>query len=259
MNKTQLRDRALGVLGWPVLAVSFGVLFVIANRPRRLPDLKRLVRDGLRDDQSFAAAEANRHFDRIGEAAPWLDSAGRQIFDCCQTKLGDSQVILDMSFRPGVSCTRKVTVVYGADGSLDDRLAELRAALSAAGWTIAEDRILSVMAQAGPFTWPVMWSVYDRRGIVSVGWASRGQPPEPWTGWIRPQNRRIRVPTVSYQPIEVDGTDIDSLARQTLARHQHAIAIQIQIDYYENSDPDGLRKKLLPRFFRPPPNFAYYR
>jgi hypothetical protein len=38
--------------------------------------------------------------------------------------------------RPGVWCTRDVTGLYGADGNLPGILAELRAALGKADWTI---------------------------------------------------------------------------------------------------------------------------
>jgi hypothetical protein len=50
--------------------------------------------------------------------------------------------------------------------------------------------------------------------------------------------------------VEVGGADVGDLTVQAPARHQHAIAIQIKIGYYLNTNvnarPGRLRKRLLP-------------
>jgi hypothetical protein len=267
MDSTRLRRagrRALGVLMWPVVLPLIAA-WAFRIWPQRLPDLRWLARrDDFRQLQAGAAAWADRHFERIEASAPWLDPVGRWVADYCQTSQ-DTRAFSFPPDPPSTWCKREVTAIYGTDGYLDGRLAQLRAALGAAGWTIADHMVLFGMRSGESLMWPFHWSASDglspsvsletipARGLdMGVGWATRGRRPELRTdrGTIRSGDPRIA--TAMYQPVEVGGTSMDRLASEALARHQHTIAIRIGIDYYYNSnvnaEPGRLRKRLFPKW-----------
>jgi hypothetical protein len=233
--------------------------------PVRVPDLKRLTRrDEFRSAESRAAASVDQHFRRIEDGAPWLDRAGCWVSDACITSLGSPPLSLEWNPQ-SVSCKREVTVVYGTDGNLEDRLAELRAVLQAAGWTIDDRMVLFGPSPGESLMWPFDWSAPDGlspfpspaitpvlRRDMGVGWASRDRPSELRTSRETIRSGDSRIATVLYQPVEVGGTSVDILASKALARHQHVIAIRIGEDYYYNynvnAKPDRLPKRLLPRW-----------
>jgi hypothetical protein len=248
---------------WPLAVLWASLRFL----PVRVPDLKRLTRrDEFRLAESRAAASLDQHFSRIEERTPWLDRAGRWVCDACLTSLGSPPVSLEWNPQ-SVRCKREVTVVYGTDGNLDDRLAELRDVLSATGWTIDDHMVLFGVTLGESLMWPFAWSAPDGLSPspslaitpalmldMGVGWASRGRPPGLKTSRETSRSGDPRIATVLYQPVDVGGTSVDRLASEALARHQHAIAIRIGEDYYYNynvnAKPDRLRKRLLPRWPR---------
>jgi hypothetical protein len=113
----------------------------------------------------------------------------------------------------------------------------------------------------------------ERWPEMGIGWASRGQAAELHTSPGAPgyrgepadrdQTRRLgwpgdlRTANAVYQPVELAGASVDSLASQALALHQHAIAIWIGIGYYPNLNPAAPeyrpRKRLLPVWGSPTP------
>ncbi len=114
----------------------------------------------------------------------------------------------------------------------------------------------------------------ERRPEMGIGWASRGQAAELHAslGGLpgcrgepadRDQARRLgwpedlRTANPIYQPVELAGASVDSLASRALALHQHAIAIRIELGYYPNLNPAAPeyrpRKRLLPVLGGPAP------
>ena len=265
---------AVGVLAWPAGMAVAALLAAILVSPRRVPDLARFTRSGSFGQlRSAAATWADSNFELIEGGAPWLDRAGGRVVDRCETGL-DSRPFSIPRDPPSVTCTREITVVYGLDGGLDGRLAELAAVLAAAGWGDRDgDTTLPLpdLDQCEPPKWPVSWSPVEGFGLpatletmppdrrfplnrwleMGIGWVSRGRPAELVTttagGW---HGGDPRTATPVCQPVEVGGADVGDLTVQALARHQHAIAIRIKIGYYLNTNvnarPGRLRKRLLP-------------
>jgi hypothetical protein len=265
--------RALTALSWPAGAVVTVLLGAILFLPRRVPDLARLTGSpGLGRLQAAAAAWADQNFELIESGAPWLERAGRWVSDYCETGLNSS------SFRiprepPSVTCSREITVVYGADGGLDGRLAALAAVLGTAGWGDRDGDTTAPIPDLDrrqPPEWCINWSPaggFALPGLLEtmppdhrfrlkrwldmgIGWISRNQPAELVTTTAADRRGDPRTASATYQPVEIGGTAVGRLAEHALARHEHAIAIRITITYYLNANvnasPDRLRKKMLP-------------
>ena len=99
-----------------------------------MPNLGRFTRSaGFGQLQTAAAAWVGQNFELIENGAPWLDRAGCWVLDRCETGL-DSRPLVIPRDPPRLLCTREVTVVYGLDGSLASRLADLAAVLGTMGW-----------------------------------------------------------------------------------------------------------------------------
>ena len=257
---------------WPAGVAVAAVLAAIATAPRRVPDLARFSRGAeFGRLQSAAAAWADRNFALIEHSAPGLDRVGRQVLDRCETGLGSRPLSIPAD-PPSVTCTREITAVYGADGRLDAALAELAAALGAAGWGArgGETTAPLDLGRREPPEWPVRWSPGpglglpagletmppDRRFPLSrwldmgIGWISRGQHAELVTTTAGGRSGAARTATATYHPVEAGGPEVRDLAGRALARHEHAVAVRIGIVYYLNSNvnaaPGRLRKRLLP-------------
>jgi hypothetical protein len=258
---------------WPAGAAVAGVLAAIMIAPRRVPDLARFTRGAeFGQLQSAAAAWADQNFALIERGAPGLDRVGRQVLDRCETGLGSRPLSVPRD-PPSVTCTREITVVYGADGRLDDRLAELAAALGAAGWGDRHGDTTVALRDLGrrqPPEWPVDWSPVAGFGLpgaletmppdrrfplkrwldMGIGWTSRGKRAGLVTTTALSGPDDPRAATATYRPVEAGGTDVTDLVGQALARHEHAIGIRIGICYYLNANasarPGRLRKRPLP-------------
>jgi hypothetical protein len=256
---------------WPA-GLAVAVLYVvIAFSPRRVPDLGRFTRSrSFGQLQSAAAAWADQNFELIEGGAPWLDRAGRWVLDRCQTGLGSRSALQIPRDPPTLTCTREVTAVYGLDGNLDARLAELATVLCRAGWGDRQSDTtvpLRDLAHRQPPRGHVNWSPADGvclpavletmppprqvRLEMGIGWISRGKPTaELVTTRAGGRPGAPRAATATYRPVEVGGSDVGDLADRALARHQHAIAIRISTGYYQNWNvnvrPGRPRKRLLP-------------
>jgi hypothetical protein len=252
-------------------SLPVAVLYVvIVSSPRRVPDLGRFTRSaGFGQLQSAAATWADQNFDLIEGGAPWLDRAGRWVLDRCETGL-ESRPLCIPRDPPRLICDRDVTAVYGFDGNLDARLAELAAVLGRAGWGDHQGDTTVPRHDLGrrpPPAWPIDWSPVPGFGLpavlatmpppeqvrleMGIGWISRGKPTaELVTTRASGRSGDPRAATATYQPVDVGGSDVGDLADRALARHQHAIAIRISTGYYRNwnvnARPGRPRKKLLP-------------
>jgi hypothetical protein len=273
MAREPLTRRIGRMLLYPVGRVVVALWAHSTDLPRRVPGLAAFTRSaGFARLQSAAAAWADRNFALIEEGAPWLDRAGRCVLDHCDTGL-ESRPFSFPRDPPSVTCRREVTVVYGFDGGLPGRLAELATVLAAIGWGDSHDGstvVLRDLNRREPPVWPLTWSPAaafgppagletmppDRRFPLNrwlrmgIGWASRGEPPLLTTTREGARPGDPRTATVTYQPVEVAGNGVDRLAGQALDRHEHAVAIRIEVTYYLNANvnarPGRLRKRLLP-------------
>jgi hypothetical protein len=124
-----------------VLVQSPGVVLLLLRvaiqaLPRRVPDLARMIRSSyVGERQRTAAGWIDRNFDLIQRGAPWLDPVGRWVCDRCTTSWASRGLFGSIPRDPPrITCSRAVTVVYGCDGSLPDRLGDLSAVLGTAGF-----------------------------------------------------------------------------------------------------------------------------
>jgi len=257
----------------PVIKAGAGALFLITwHAPRRLPDLARFTASaGFASLHDPAAAWTGAQFGLIESGAPWLDLAGRRLDDYCRVSDDKS---LDLRLAPiGAECRRSETAIYGADGPLPGRLADLGTVLGHAGWadffsygtpSIPAGSLQThrppvtgqwqpASASGGPEAVPPAGVRQSRQ--LTVGWASRGQPPDPqWTldgRWHQGQPASPEPPTTASrhcQPVDCRYADTEALAADALSRHEHAIALRIGICYYLNPDVRRfpMRKRILP-------------
>jgi hypothetical protein len=258
----RVRRGAAAALWWPAgMAVAALYVAVMAS-PRRVPDLVRFTRSAeFGQLQGAAAAWLDQSWELIDAGAPWLDRVGGQVFDRCETSLQTRAFSIPRD-PPRLTCERGITVVYGLDGSLGGRLAELAAALPAAGWDTT--RSTGPDLDRKPAIWGVSWSPgtgvplpavletmppEHRRPLhlhMRISWVSRGD----WLGQMSAGQAGPPAATATYRPVEITGTDPEQLAAQALARHEHAIAISVLVPYYQNANvnaqPYRLRRKALP-------------
>ena len=257
----------------PVIKAGAGALFLITwHAPRRLPDLVRFTASaGFASLHDPAAGWTGAQFGLIESGAPWLELTGRRLDEYCRVSDDKS---LDLRLAPiGAECRRSETAIYGADGPLPARLAELGAVLGHAGWvdffsygtpSIPAGSLQSqrppvtgqwqpAPAPGGPEAVPPAGVRQSRQ--LTVGWASRGQlPDQQWTldgRWHQGQPASPEPPrTVSRQcqPVDCLYADTEALAADALSKHEHAIALRIGICYYLNPDVRRfpMRKRILP-------------
>jgi hypothetical protein len=273
MARGGLARRVGDVLLYPVGRAFIAVWVRTSGLPRRVPNLPRFTRSAeFARLQSAAAAWADRSFELVEQGAPWLDRAGRRVLDRCDTGL-DSHAFSFLPDPPSVTCCREVTVVYGCDGSLSARLAELASVLGSAGWGDSSDDGTAPIRDLDRRKRPVRqvnWAPVQDFGLpagleampperrfplnrwlyMTISWVSRGKSLVlVWAGErSRPGDPRTGTPT--HQPVEVADTGVDQMAGRALERHEHAIAIRIELTYYLNANvnarPKRLRKRLLP-------------
>ena len=243
------------------MAVAALYAAVIAS-PRRVPDLARFVRSAeFGQLQGAAAAWLDQAWELINAGTPWLDRVGGQVFDRCETSLQTRAFSIPRD-PPSLTCERGITVVYGLDGSLGGRLAELAAVLRAAGWGNTRSTVPDLGRR--PAIWGVSWSPgtgvplpamletkppehrFPLHPCMRIGWVSRGE----WLGQMSLSPAGPPAVTATYRPVEITETDPEQLAAQALTRHEHAIAISVQLPYYQNANvnaqPYRLRRKVLP-------------
>ncbi len=257
-----------------VRGAAAGLFLASLVVPRRLPDLRRFVESmDFRSLHGAAVGWTSHQFEQIETGAPWLAPVGRWVDDeCTLSPCQDFDLRLAVQ---GVECTRQVTAVYGADGPLPGRLAELDAVLENCGW----DEFFSYGApstargdlagQQPPVS--AHWRAAPLPGGVEavppagehlarslhVGWTSRNEPVDPkWTldgRWYQggsPVAEPPRPASRRCQPIEHRWADVGELTTAALASHQHAIAIGLLVTYYDNPD---VRRFPVPRRLLPTP------
>jgi hypothetical protein len=260
----------------PAGVALFSVVWLM---PRRLPDLPRFTASaGFGPLHDPAVQWTDAQFGLIEAGAPWLDLAGRRLDDSCEVRADKG-----FDFRLatiGVEGQRSVTAIYGADGPLPALLAGLGAVLGRAGWgdffsygASASIPRGALESQSSPVTGnlqpgapgvgpevtaagtePVPPAGVHQARQVTIGWASRGQPPDPkWTldgRWHAPWPAAPEPPTVASRrcrPVDCRYADTEALAADALSRHEHAIAIRLNVCYFLN--PDVRRYPMRRRIF----------
>ena len=261
------------MLLWPAGAVLDRAWAASASWPRRVPDLDRFTRRAyFRRLHASAAAWADGNFERIEQRLPWLDRAGRYVRDRCETDLTSNPFSFPRD-PPRVTCRRESTVVYGFDGSLRGSLTQVADGVRAAGWGEwrgEPEAAVPDMAGRTPPVWPLAWAPVpgfalpdgletmppDRRFPVEswlrmgIGWASRGEAADLVTTRETSRTGDPRAATATYRPVNIAGDDTRQLTAHAMARHEHALAIRVDITYYKNPNvnarPGRMRKKMFP-------------
>ena len=226
---------------------------------RQLPDLGRLAASPrFRAVDAAAAALIDESFRRIEAAAPWLTRVGTTALDSCLTGTSPQGVMHRGIF--AVTCERSVASVYACDGPLAEKLGQLAAALTAAGWKDAqpgrgeqEPGVVSLDRQQPPAratlagldpvsdlsggvipgsTGPGMRSLPSRaRSILQVSWADRWDAADPVAALIAVEAHQGEV-TDLYLPIHLERHNADELISRAFRHGQNVIAIRMTIVYY---------------------------
>lgn len=252
--------------------------------PRRQLNILRWTRGReFRQVHAVSVAWMDSHFELLERGAPWLNRAGRDVWDFCS---GGVQPFfrLQGGHSAGVGCSRKVTAVYGFDGHLVPLLRSLDQALPPAGWKLGSralpqswadldpGRAATAQKLAGHRTrWMVSrqvnltWQPTEELGYppdgagtppwgrqllaprMRVSWASRGQA----TGWRTDPNSQ-RPTTRGYVAVEVSEAGVVSLAEQTLDGYEHALTVTISLQYYSNPNARARRHRI-PHYLLPGP------
>lgn len=92
---------------------------------------------------------------------------------------------------------------------------------------------------------------------VHVVWTTRTHPAHTTLDPVWPPPHAARQPTASHQPLEFSGAllpaDISEFAAPALERHEHAVALMIELGYYVNrettTDSHRLPKRLMPKLW----------
>ena len=257
-----------------------------AMEMRRQPNLRRLARR--RSFQHLRAVSAQwleRHFELIEASAPELERVGTEQWDWC----GGSARWRGLApgFPASAGCGRSMTVVYGFDGPLMERLDDLGEALLTAGW----GRLKNERADGGPIRqfWVALTGqeLVERvasdsnarlRRVVYPEWrpnSALSRPADmeatpPWGGsplsprmsvWCGSggQERRVeaadhlerarRAPR-NYLLLETSEVQQRALEDRALAARDHAVALQISLNYYSNPNVKA-RPHRVPRYWLP--------
>lgn len=251
--------------------VDFTGPFFEWNFPWRPPDLRRFARTpqvgGLR---SAADNWIELKFARIQAEASWLaPAAARLVNEYCVITGTNHRRSVDIGSLLGVGfgtaacvrCERQVAVAYGFDGAPADRILDLMRILEQEGW---QPRLQTRRHMTDP-QFPIRW-VPGHSGAAIGNWHGDSEPPGfavvgpresaalpcrvhvVWTTRSHPSHTTLdpvfpprygpREVTPSYLPLEFSGavlpTDISEFAAPALEQHEHAVAVMIELGYYEN-------------------------
>jgi hypothetical protein len=263
------------------------------NFPWRPADLRRFARTAqFRELQSAARNWIELQFGRVEAEAAWLAPAARLVSDystisatSCRRTM-DIGKILAVRFGTAASvrCQRQVAVVYGFDGAMADQILDLMRVLERAGWQpclqtrrhmVDPKPIRSIPGHDGAAIghWtgdkqhddtepPQLMLIGPRESggapcRVHVVWTTRTHPAHTTLDPVWPPPHAARQPTASYYPLEFSGAllpaDISEFAAPALERHEHAVALMIELGYYVNREtttgPHGLPKRLMPKLW----------
>jgi hypothetical protein len=210
---------------------------------------------------STAAERIDGYFRAIEQAAPWLDRQGHQMADWCFTDRygGGFQGVIF-----GVSCTRDITVLYGFDGDLGERLNELTRVLTAERWGNFQPSPRAGVDNRPKFTTggPPLGSLTSdsppvraergqpgqrgtprdpwQRLVMDIGWARRDDPARSWRT-VAVDRPPLEPAALSYQPVAEHVADMHTLAKGILATHTCALALRVTERYYTATAPEAYR------------------
>jgi hypothetical protein len=247
------------VIGIPRYVVKRG--FILGGRPR----LDRIARSA---DFVRVSGQVNEwvdgQFAQIERGAPWLTRHGQDVHQYLMTASRELGVMRG-AILSAVPASH-VTTVYGWDGRLSRRLAELERVLAGQGWrdfnpspvtvyqptfSREEPWANSPMAETGPpvrATWQpagepdrpdgAVKTARDADGrdlfraqfLMDVGWAGRGDPPGPVSalGTTRQGGDQL---TPFYRPVKYRSADIRALSGDIRQAGGNVIAIKITVFY----------------------------
>jgi hypothetical protein len=257
-----------------------------AVKMRRQPNLRRLVRRrSFRQLRAVSAQWLDRHFELIEASAPRLERVGAEQWDWCA---GSARWRgFAPGFPASAGCGRSVTVVYGFDGPLMAMLDVLGEALLAAGWggikneragygpirqswvaLTGEELIEGVASDSGEH---IKRSVHPQwRPNSALSRPTDMEATPPWDRvplsprmlvWCvsRGQERRAeaadhlerarRAPR-NYLLLETSDVQQRALEDRALAACEHAVTVQISLDYYSNPNARA-RPHRIPRYWLP--------
>jgi hypothetical protein len=222
---------------------------------------------GLRE---VIVAWLDSHFQLLEHSAPWLSRIGAEVYDHCSggvsPRLSRNFMATSRSSRASAQCHRQVTVVYGFDGAPATRLGSLAEALSAAGWERygpnAEQPWTADLDGLARLRWrpsaalshpPGLaetppWGGHRLSPLMQLLWSDREQDSE-WRP--NPPRRRWRA-TRDHLPVEISEAEASSLLSEALERHQHVLAVTMDLSYYANVKALS-RPHRLPRYLFPTP------
>jgi hypothetical protein len=258
--------------------------------PWRRPDLDRFAQTAsFRELRSAAADWIDLQFADLEAEAAGLVRADRSVSDY-GTIFGTSyrreiRLLANLRWCLGpaawVRYQRQVAVAYGFDGGLPDQILDVVRILERAGWQphlqtsrggVDLTPIRSVPPGSGAALAP--WEpprghgggppqlVLGRPGEpttalcqASLIWATRGEPSRLTVDPVLPAHQqRAGGRTTGYQPLEFSGAllpaVVSEFAAAALERHRHAVAVLIELEYYENRTT-STRPHRLPRRLRP--------
>jgi hypothetical protein len=246
-----------------------------AALPRRVPSLRALtLYPKFRRLRRTAIGWLDEHFRLIEAHASWLEITGQEITDYCTTNLTTEPFSFPRD-PPNVHCHRSLMRFYGADGDLQNLLAELAAALGAVGWGGLEGNTTRI-SDSSQWQSPVRSILWRPAPGFNVPAGLETMPPArqwPSWRWLRMEidwvsggrltaGRRLlslsgpepaRRRSSLYRQLERTAREksADPVA-EALSRHEHAIAIKIDFTYYDNANPNRppgwMAKRLLPVF-----------
>lgn len=248
--------RRLAAIAWQAASMPGIALFWFATRPRRAPDLERIVRKtGFQERRAQAIGWVEGQFRLIESGLGWLDRAGGGVEDRCWADRSDQGWVTPHSAPWHVRGIRTVEAVYGANGDPATELGELAGAVGAAGWGCygSQDAVARLRELlTDPFLTDGICYVIAH-WLPQAGLVPRLGSPDPAdpradvflsihaerAGTVASDRwRRIgdtQTPSVAtgvLLPIESSEAGIAEAALRVLARSSYLITMTMQIIYY---------------------------
>jgi hypothetical protein len=123
----------------------------------------------------------SREFAGLTRMAPWLDAAGRSVFDACSVTGSGGSLVGGGSAGYTIQCNRTDTRYYTYGGPTTARIQRLERALSRMGW----ETFTSILATGGSAALPVVSASPPAgtppagKATLQISWAERGSQLDP--------------------------------------------------------------------------------
>lgn len=273
--------------------------WVMWSLPWRPPDIARFARTSPFQELHTAAVDwIEQQFAYIGAHAEALVPAARSVSDFGAVIGSGSAASLalgKLAIRFGafayLEFSRQVAVVYGFDGAVSDRIADVLGVARQAGWDMYVQKARAAKDRArqpdkvGPPVPPANGAAVGRwvgaaspphRRLIVPGWEDRPGPHQFPPGLLRvawisrtdpsPVELTVSAPARpdardprSYLGLEmiepIPPLDLGHFAAPALEGHEHAVAVLVELDYYHaqpgSPRPRDVPRRLLPRAGHP--------